>query len=259
MTRERSVRPLAEVSTDLLREATDAMRRLIDHRLPLQFERDEFWGPVAHGFLARGGTLLDSLALLAEHDQPGEAVILLRVLFEHVTTFCWLAIDPKSHLTMWTEWTNSRRLKLHNEAKRFGVEVLTPKEAEESRSAKPPVPLPQLAREVDEYWSQASPAFRPFDAESPHILSFTGFYTAVYRTGSNLVHADLLSVDRFATMPLHRQATIHPQEAKPSERNDDPAMAVPFMGFLMIAFGHRFSWPTRAEVDRITDKIFYYD
>jgi hypothetical protein len=259
MNTERRVRPLGEVSADLLREATDAVKGLIDHRLPLQFDKDEFWGPTAHGFLARGGTLLDSLTLLVEHDQPGEAVILLRVLFEHVTTFCWLAINPEAHLALWTEWTNSRRLKLHNEAGRFGVKVLTPREVKESRSAKPPLPLPQLAQKVDEYWSQTSSAFRPFNAESPHILSFTGFYTAVYRTGSNLVHADLFSVDRFATMPLRRQATIHPREARPNERGDDLGLAVPFMGFLLIAFGHRFSWPTRAEVDQITDKIFYYD
>ena len=127
------------------------------------------WGPVAHGFLARGGTLLESLTVLVEHGMEGEAQMILRILFEHVTTFCWLAIDPERHVEQWREWADSRRLKVHKDAKRFGIEVLTPAEVEQFKSAKPPLPLPQLAQTVDEHWSEVSTALSALRARrSPH-------------------------------------------------------------------------------------------
>jgi hypothetical protein len=255
---DKRARPLSQVSVDLLRVAANEVSELLHERLPLQFDRDEYWGPVAHGFLARAGTLLDSLVLLAEHDRPGESQILLRVLYEHVTTFCWLAIDPDNHLKRWREWTDSRRLKLHMEARQYGTSVLSQTEVAEARSAKPPPSLPQLAREVDDHWSEHSSAFRPFDPSDPHILTFSGFYTAIYRKASDLVHADMFSVDRFATMPLYRQATVHPRE-KRSENFDFPAFGIPLTGFLLIAFSEHFSWPDRSLIDQINNKVVYYE
>jgi Family of unknown function (DUF5677) len=254
----RRVRPLSKVSPKLLRESTDAMTALVEERLPLQFEEDNLWGPVAHGFLARGGTLLESLTLLVERGMEGEAQMLLRILFEHVTTFCWLAIDPEPHVEQWREWADSRRLKVHEDAKRFGIKVLTPAEVEQFKSAKPPLPLPQLAQKVDEHWSEVSTAFRPYEPDDPNILTFSGFYTAVYRKASNLVHADMVSVDRFMTMPLPRQAAVHASETH-SESNDYPAFSVALMGFLMIVFEHHFGWPARNVIDGITNSLMYHD
>lgn len=83
------------------------------------------------------------------------------------------------------------------------------------RGAESPVPTLQLAEAVDRHWSKVSPAFRSLEAsgdDSSSILMFTGFYTSIYRKASNLVHADMVSPDRFLTMPLQRQATIHRSE-----------------------------------------------
>lgn len=120
MTEQKRVRLLNEVSPELLRQTTDEINALVAERLPLQFPPGDNWPPIAHGFLARSGTLLESLTFLVERGMPGEAQMLLRVVFEHVTIFCWLAIDPEPHIEQWRQWANARQLKVHRDAKRFG-------------------------------------------------------------------------------------------------------------------------------------------
>src|SRR4029077_15799589 len=258
---EKRVRLLNEVEPELLRKTTDEVAALIAERLPLMFPAGDDWPPIAHGFLARAGSLLESLTVLVEQGRKGEAQMLLRIIYEHVTVFCWLAIDPKPNVLQWREWANARQLKVHNDAKRFGITVLTDDEIVAYESAKSPPPLAQLAEKVDRYWSEHSTAFRPYDDanpdDPPSILTFSGFYTAVYRKTSNLIHADMASPDRFASIPLQGQVTIHPAE-KHSESNDYPSFSVAIVGFLLIVFGVRFDWPDRAVVNSITNAILYH-
>jgi hypothetical protein len=243
---------MADVSPDVLRKATDELQALVDDRLPLQFPEGDMWPPVAHGFLARGGTLLEAITIEVEQGMPGEAQMLLRILFEHVTVFCWLAIDPKAHVPQWREWSDSRQLQKHKRAKElFGITVLSDAEVAKAEKAKPPLRMPKLTEDVDAHWSEVSPAFRTYDPESPDLLTFLGLYTAVYSKASNLVHADPASVERFMTMPLAGQATIHARE-KRSESNDYPSFALAMMGLLLVAFSHHFKWPTREVIDGLT-------
>lgn len=247
--------PPPDISPERLREATDEIAELIEDRLPLQQPPDDMWPPIAHGFLARGGTLLESVTLQVERGMPGEAQMLLRILFEHVTTFCWLGIDPQAHIPQWREWADYRRYLVHKYAKeRFGIEPLTPAEAEKAKNAKPPIKLHELTGAVDQHWSEVSPAFRPFDSDEPSVLTFTGVYTAVYSKTSNLVHADPASVERFMTMPLPGEATIHVCE-KRSESNDYPSLVLPMIGFLLIVFAHHFNWPSRDVIDGVTNGL----
>lgn len=258
-------RRLTEVDDELLRKTTDEITALIAERLPQMFsagvsEGDQ-WPPIAHGFLARAGTLLETLTALVERGNGGEAQMLLRIIYEHVTTFCWLAIDPEPHVLRWRDWANARQLKVHNDAKRFGVKVLTDAEVAEYESAELPPGVAQLAEEVDRYWSEHSTAFRPYDEsgdDPPSILTFRGFYTAVYRKTSNLVHADMASPDRFASKPLAGHVTIDISEQR-SENNDYPALSAAMLGFLLVVFGVRFNWPDRSVVDAITNGLMYHD
>lgn len=194
---DKRVRLLDEVEPELLRQTTAEINALIAERLPLMFSAGDDWPPIAYGFLARAGSLLESLTVLVEHRQEGEAQMLLRIIYEHVTIFCWLAMDPKPHVLRWREWADARQLKAHNDAKRFGITVLTEDEVIAYKSAKSPPPLPQLAEQVDAYWSEHPTAFRPYDdsdpSDPPSILTFSGFYTTIYRKSSNLIHADMAS------------------------------------------------------------------
>lgn len=254
------VRQPHEVEPNQLRKFTDEVGELIDDRLPMMFGTDDDWPVIAHGFLARAGTLLEALTALVEHGHGGEAQMLLRIVFEHVTTFCWLAIDPEPHVLQWREWAKARQLKTHREAKAFGVTVLTAAEVAEAEGSQPPLPLPQLAEQVDRYWSEHSAAFRPYDDSDPDappsILTFKGFYTAVYRKASNLIHADIASPDRYATMPIQGHVTIHKTEQH-SKNNDFPAFAGAMVGFLLIVFEDRFGWPDLELTEAIANGLMY--
>ena len=186
---------------------------------------------------------------------PGEAQMLLRILIEHVATFCWLGIDPKANIPQWREWADYRRYQVYKHAKqRFGIVTMEPAEAAKTRKAKPPIKLHKLTGAVDSHWSEVSPAFRSFDPDEPDVLTFTGVYTAVYSKTSNLVHADPASVERFMTMPLPGEATIHARE-KRSESNDYPSFALAMMGFLLVVFAHHFNWPKREVIDGVTNGL----
>jgi Family of unknown function (DUF5677) len=247
--------PPPDVSPAQLRKATDEITALIKDRLPLQLPPDDMWPPIAHGFLARAGTLLESVTLSVERGMPGEAQMLLRILIEHVAIFCWLAIDPEPHIARWREWAEHRSYQVHkNASERFGIERLTPAEAAKAKKAKQPMKMHKLAGAVDKHWSKISPAFRSYNPKDPDILTFIGIYTAVYSKTSNLVHADTVSIERFMTMPLQGEATIHARE-KRSENNDYPSFALAMMGFLLVAFEHHFSWPAPDVVKGITNGL----
>jgi hypothetical protein len=252
---------LNDVETDQLRAATDDITALIGQRLPMMFDADDDWPPVAHGFLARAGTLLEALTVTVERELPGEAQMLLRILFEHVATFCWLAIDPEPNVRRWKEWAQWRLLQTHKGAKQFKLTVLTPAELIEAETARRPIKLAKMTLQIDRYWSEISPAFRKFDETgktTPSILTFRGFYVAVYSKTSNHIHADIRSVDRFATTPLPNQINVHARE-KHSESNDYPAFSIALVGFLLIAFGHRFGWPDESVTRGIVDGLSYYN
>jgi hypothetical protein len=64
------------------------------------------------------------LELPDEHESS--AGIVARVLYEHVTLFSWLAIDPPTNLPQWVRHDRVERLKVHNDLARFGRPVLSP-------------------------------------------------------------------------------------------------------------------------------------
>jgi Family of unknown function (DUF5677) len=262
MPERKRVRLLTDVETPQLREATDDLRALIDEALPQTFSMiEDIWPAVAHGFLARAGQLLESLTVLVEKGHEGEAQMLLRVIYEHVVVFCWLAIDPEKHVPRWREWANAAQLTVHREAKIFGVTVLPPVEVTEYEKAEKRIPIVQLAQQVDNYWSQRSTAFRRFDpkaGDQRNALSFTGFYTAVYRKTSNLIHAYPTSPDRFASLPLTGHVNVKTTEQH-TESADYPAFSIALVGFLLIAFGDRFGWPEESVTRGIIDSLSYYN
>lgn len=247
--------PPPDISPARLREATNEIAALIEDRLPLQQPPDDMWPSIAHGFLARGGTLMESITLQVEQGMPGEAQMLLRVLIEHVVTFCWIGIDPERNIEKWREWGDYRRHQVYKYAKqRFGIETMKTADAAKAEKANRATELHKLATAVDAHWSEVSPAFRSYDPAEPDMLTFIGVYTAVYSKTSNLIHADPASIERFMTMPLRGEATIHARE-KRSESNDYPSFALAMMGFLLVVFEHHFRWPSRDVIDGVTNGL----
>ncbi len=189
--------------------------------------------------------------------KEADAQALLRMFFELVTLFCWLAIAPKKHVARWQEWSSARQLKLHNDAKQFGIEVLTEAELAAVKKPEQPLSVAEMAQEVDDHWPNQSSAFRPHPKKGMrHILTFRGAYTALYRKGSTIIHSDQYAIDRYLSSPLTGSVTVHPRE-KHSPSPDYPGFAIPLMGFLLLAFAHHFSWPDKQIVRTITDGLIY--
>ncbi len=77
-------------------------------------------------------------------------------MLEHAVVFCWIAIDPETNLVEWRRWDDFRRLKIHNDASKYGLEVLSAERINEI--GKPPRlrSVVDLAALVDRYWSEQS-------------------------------------------------------------------------------------------------------
>lgn len=78
-----------------------------------------------------------------------------------MTLSCWLGISPQNHIARWQAWSSARQLKVHNDARQFGIEVLSAAELAEIGKPEQPLNLAAMAEEVDEYWPRRSSAFRP--------------------------------------------------------------------------------------------------
>jgi hypothetical protein len=229
--------------TGNLGKATDEITALIRERLPLSWSRDDdldeiAWPIVAAGFLARGAVLLDSIADLHRRGKAADGQILLRVLLEHTTTFCWIAIDPASNVAEWRRWDDYRSKKTHNDAAGFGIKVLTDEKLAEIGDPPKPRGVPQLAEAVDRHWSKCEPAFR-----DEGILTFRGLYAAIYRRTSKLVHPTQEGMERHAELS-DDDATISAEE-RPGSPPDLPGLGLAAMGFALIVYAHHFDWPDR--------------
>jgi hypothetical protein len=171
---------------------------MVEERLPFVVEvgaKDDFasfrWPAAAAGLLARGVAIMDTTAALAEQGRLADAQVSLRVMLEHSVVFCWIAIDPETNLVEWRRWDDFRRLKIHNDASKYGLEVLSAERINEI--GKPPRPrsVVDLATLVDRYWSEQSQGFRDDD-----VRTFRGLYAAVYRRSSALVHPTQEGMER---------------------------------------------------------------
>jgi hypothetical protein len=194
------------------------------------------WPAAAAGLLARGVTIMESTATLAERGRIADAQVSLRVLLEHSLVFCWIAIDPEANLNEWRRWDDFRRLKVHNDASKFGVKVLSDEQLAEI--GKPPAPrsVADLAILVDRYWSEQSDGFRDDD-----IRSFRGLYASVYRRTSTLIHPTQEGMER------HLRSTnaglVADLDELPAEPRALVALAVPMMAFMLIVYAYHFDFP----------------
>lgn len=234
-----------------LREAVNETKAMAKGRFPFAVDaegNDDFasfvWPIAATGLLARGVAIMDTTAGLAEHGRMADAQVSLRVMLEHSVVFCWIAIDPERNLIEWRRWDDFRRLKIHNDASKYGVDVLSTERLKEI--GKPPRPrsVADLAALVDRHWSEQSQAFRDGD-----IRTFRGLYAAVYRRSSTLIHPTQEGMER------HMESTdagivisLDELQAKPRA---SVGFAVPMMAFMLIVYAHHFGWPDEEVVSAL--------
>lgn len=182
-----SVRPLPAA----VDAAAQSLLALVEEQLPTQFHPGEDeWHVYAAAFVCRMSELVRSIFILMNDGRTIDGGLMLRVLYEHVVKFCWIAADPGDRYPVWRSDGLVQRRKLHNDAGPFGRTILDAQQLAEAQSATAELPsMPQLAQEVDTYWGGRIDAFRPrIKGEPLQLLTIRGMYIPAYRTLSEPVH-----------------------------------------------------------------------
>lgn len=245
------------MTPEMIGAALRQMLDLIDEKLPQNFYRGEGLArPVLLGLVARiGGIGKSMLALLAVRRQA-DTLILLRALYEHVLTLCWLAIEPDRHVQAWRDHAVVHRKRLHNDALAFGVELMEQSQLDEAAELSEIVQLQQRAEAVDRFWSERIRGFRSATTLTgqKQILSFRGLYTGIYRPASRLAHAQIETIDDcvdFSRYPRY-PAVVH------AEKDDDltwSALAVPLISMALLVCNYVFHWPDETAVREMNDAL----
>ena len=126
--------------------------------------------------------------------------ILLRVLYEHVVTFCWIATDPASNYPRWQSDGLVQNLKLHNDALNYGITFLDPPELAAAQAATDQLPdVASMADKVGRHWGGSIDGFQSKLANPGPggLVTFRGMYIPAYRTLSDAVHGQQDVMDAY--------------------------------------------------------------
>lgn len=243
----------SDISPQDYRQACDELISLVAERLPERFYRGEpLWRMATTALLARAVRLLQSTAILLEASHAADALVLLRSLYEHAVTFCWLMIDPPVRAERWGEHASRLRLTVHREALRYNVAVLTDEQVEAAEDAAKLPSLEQRTDEVDAYWGARSPAFRPADTTGiEHMLTMRGLYTGLYRITSRGQHAQLDALDPCL------ETDRYPWRVVLDDHSDGSlvVLGLPLTALMLAAGAERLGWPDIERLRPIVDAL----
>lgn len=221
------------------------IQALLAERLPRKMGLKFDWEVWATAMLARVGGIFDSITALVGAGRRADAEVALRTMYEQVTLFCWIAIDPEKHLREWQENSESRWRQFHAEARdRYGFEVISEEEAEELAEGRMRT-LEQRSEAIDRYWAKQIEAFEPPAPKKAHkqpLKSFRGLYTAIYRTTSRVAHAEVDALQPYVYVDERRKSVTVSAEER--VRFGRAALAVPLIGFFLLVHHVHFAWPS---------------
>jgi hypothetical protein len=210
------------------------------------YKQEPWWAMYDAAALLRMSDTVEGMMLLMARRKDGEALVLLRSLYEQAVVFMWAAIDPEERHRRWGEESNVMLLRAHNELLPYGHTLLTPAEVKACEAAKGTPPVDAMARAVDDYWTSRVPGFAPTDG----LLSMHGLYQSIYRLGSRPAHGAFDSLE-----PYLRKEPYPPCVA---ERANDPmlwySLAAPLFGLSLVVGAERFDWIDAARVLRFLDR-----
>ena len=102
--------------------------------------------------IVRMADIVESLMALMGAGRGVDSAVLLRALYEHVVTYCWISIDRDANYERWRSGGLYYQRALNNDALPYGVNMLTPEELKATEGAKRPLPVPAMAEAVDKHW-----------------------------------------------------------------------------------------------------------
>ncbi len=176
-----------------------ALLDLVDQTLPIQLQEPtghDNWPIAATALVARSANLVEAILAVQPLHQRLEGTALHRILYEHVTTFAWLAIDPSTRMERWLASDAKQRLSTADDMKKLERSDPIPTDArqemERRAKAKTLPSLVDMAAAVDREWSARLPEL---SAPTGHYASFRGMYTGVFREGSAFIHARTYAIE----------------------------------------------------------------
>lgn len=199
-----------------------------------------------------------SIVALRALGLDGDAMMLLRALYEQVVVYCWIASEPDDHLERWISDAELQQLRLHNDAVAFGQTVLTKRAVERAKEAQKLPDIAQLAEAADEHWSARIAAFRPprrKQGRPEDILNFRGLYVAIYRIASRNTHAKPHALDPYCDYESYPNV-IHLAKHIPTSY---PSLVVPLYAQALLVCHHVLKWPDPELVTAINNRMYRRD
>jgi hypothetical protein len=247
------VTTIHEVTAAELAAGNQEFQELVAERVPRAFSNAswQFW---ATAMLARTAAILDSVAALVERGRRADAESALRTLYVHVTTFCWLAVDPDDHVDAWHRNSEAMWGVFSKESDDFfGIKVLDDETVADFASEKLK-PIQQLAADVDAFWPDHIDAFRRHPvAGKKEVLTFRGLYTAIFRTTSRFAHAEVDSLQA-NVRARDQELVVSMNESKTFGR---AGFALPLSAFALLVYNHHTGWPGEPRAGRIVAAMNY--
>ncbi len=106
-----------DFTADMVERALEEVCGLVRARLPERFYRSEgHWRLLGTALIARIAGIGESISALVHARRQADTQILVRALYEHVLTYCWIAIDPSNRVYKWRGHAVAQSKRLHNDA-----------------------------------------------------------------------------------------------------------------------------------------------
>jgi hypothetical protein len=239
-------------------EAARELLELVEARLPQRFYREKRWRMLGAAMIVRMADTVRSIIALSMLGLDGDAMTLLRALYEQVVVYCWIASEPDGHIRRWISDAEYHQLKLHRDAVAFGQKVLTKSELEQAEKADKLLDVAQLAEAADKYWSARIAAFRPpkgKPAKPADILNFRGLYVAIYRIASRNTHAKPQGLDPYCDFESYPSIV----DLAKHEPTSYPSLVVPLYAQALLVCHHELKWPDPEAVIAINNKMYSRD
>jgi hypothetical protein len=210
------------------------------------------WRVIGPALVGRMALLMRSVAVLQDGDREQDAQILTRSLFDYVTTFAWLAVDPPSRLLWWLKEDLRQREAMRETLERWGMHVdldgfrdLYVRDGD--NFGRFPT-LEQRAKQADEHWTQQHPPI--LSAESSANL--TTMYGVMFRGFSATAHASSRGIENMTLSGATDDHRLIVPSATLERRSPLAFTTATSLFLIAMALTSRiFGWPSYSQITDI--------
>jgi Family of unknown function (DUF5677) len=213
------------------------------------------WLLVGPGLIARATESLEAILALAPLHRDADAAILLRSLYEHVTTFAWLSANPcEERMREWDKSDVIALLRMDVDCQIVGEQFLSEEDrskfeqvlAKASGSSMPS--LLDRATAADAHWSGKIAWLHG----SAALESFRGVYAVAYRATSAIAHPSSTGLDPVMTGGDDGRTVIQLDKRHEGRGGPfAPAIVVYALGLHVCCAA--LGWPAKDEIDAILE------